>query len=260
MTTKGDAASRIVARLSDGAGVVTSRADIHYIVTEYGIAYVHGKSIRERALSLMNIAHPKFRNQLIQEAKGLKYVLEDQIEMAWDKVRYPEELERDEALRDGSQIRFRPVKPTDEPMLSAMLYSLSAESVHKRFFTHTMTFPHKNVQQLTNIDYQQNLAIVGVVPGPGGEEIVAIGQYFLDPKTQTAKVAFIVQDNWQQRGMGTFLFEYLTKIAASRGVKRFDAKVMPDNKAMLAVFQNSGLPVRMEFDGDAYSIVMPLQT
>jgi len=258
-TARGDSVSRIVPTLTEGAGVVTTRADVHYVVTEYGIAYLHGKSIRQRALALINIAHPKFRRELIQAAKQLKYIYEDQIELAWDKVRYPEELERTETLRDGAQILFRPVKPTDEPAIADMLYSLSPESVRRRFFTHTMTFPHKNVQQITNIDYQQNLAIVGVVPGPAGDEIVGIAQYFLDPKTQSAEVAFVVQDDWQQKGMGTQMMRYLTQIARQRGVKRFDAKVMPENKAMLAVFQNSGLPTKMEFDGDAYSIVMDLQ-
>lgn len=258
-TAKDDAVSRIVANLAEGAGVVTPRADVHYVVSEFGIAYLHGKSIRERALALINIAHPKFRAELIQQAKLRRYIYEDQIELAWEKVRYPEELEHSESLRDGSQIMLRPVKPTDEPKLAEMLYSLSPDSVRKRFFTHTMTFPHKNVQQLTNIDYQQNLAIVGVVPGPSEDEIVAIAQYFLDPKTQSAEVAFVVQDDWQQKGMGTLLLQYLTQVAMQRGVKRFDAKVLPENKAMLSVFQNSGLPQRTEFDGEAYSITFDLR-
>jgi len=259
-TAKDDTVSRIVPSLAEGAGVVTTRADVHYVVTEFGIAYLHGKSIRERAMALINIAHPKFRNELIQFAKQRKYVYEDQIELSWETVRYPEELERHETLRDGSELLFRPVKPTDEGTLSEMLYSLSADSVRSRFFTHTKTFPHKDVQHLTNIDYEQNLALVAVVPGSGGEEqIVAIGQYFLDPKTHSAEVAFIVQDEWQLKGMGTILLRYLAEIAMKRGVKQFLAKVLPQNKPMLAVFQNSGFPVRTEFDGDAYSLVFDLK-
>lgn len=258
-TAKNDTISRILPQLSPSAGVVTSRADIHYVVTEYGIAYLHGKSIRERALALISVAHPKFRKELIQAAKQMKYIYEDQIEIAWDTVRYPEELERNESLRDGTQILLRPVKPTDEPLLSGMLYSLSSDSVHNRFFTYTMAFPHKNVQQLTNIDYLQNLAIVGVVPGPSEDQIVAIGQYFLDPKTQAAEIAFVVQDDWQAKGMGSLLMKYISEIAIARGVKRFDAKVIPSNKAMLTVFQNSGLPYRSEFDGESYSITFDLE-
>jgi len=83
---------------------------------------------------------------------------------------------------------------------------------------------------------------------------VAIAQYFLDPKTQAAEVAFVVQDEWQQKGMGTFLLDYITQVAKKRGVKRFYAKVLPDNKPMLAIFQNSGYKVNVEFDGDVYNI------
>jgi RimJ/RimL family protein N-acetyltransferase len=87
---------------------------------------------------------------------------------------------------------------------------------------------------------------------------VAIAEYFLDPKTQAAEVAFLVQDEWQQKGMGTFLLDYITKIAKQRGVKRFYAKVLPNNKPMLAVFHNSGYKVNTEFDGDVYSITYDL--
>jgi len=257
-TARDETVSRIVPHLTEGAGVVTTRGDVHYVVTEYGIAYLHGKSIRERVLALVNIAHPKFRNDLLQAAKARKYIHPDQIELAWDQVRYPEELERFDTLRDGTEILFRPVKPTDEPALSEMLYSLSADSVRTRYFTHTLTFPHKDVQKLANIDYKNDLAIVGAVPGPGGQEIVAIAQYFLDPSTQAAEVAFIVQDEWQQKGMGTFLLDYITQIARKRGVKRFYAKVLPVNKPMLTIFHNSGYNVNTSFDGEAYSLTYDL--
>jgi len=257
-TARDETVSRIAAHLTEGAGVVTTRGDVHYVVTEYGIAYLHGKSIRERVLALINIAHPKFRAQLIEAAKAQKYLPADQIELAWEQVRYPEELERTETLKDGTQIFFRPVKPTDEPALSEMLYSLSRKSVRTRYFTHTMTFPHRDVQKLTNIDYRSDLAIVGIIPSPSGEEIVAIAQYFLDPKTRAAEVAFIVQDEWQQRGMGTILMDYLAQIARRRGVRRFYAKVLPDNRPMLAIFHNSGYRVNTEFDGDAYDVTFDL--
>lgn len=257
-TAKDSKVSRIVPHLTEGAGVVTTRGDVHYVVTEYGIAYLHGKSIRERVLDLINIAHPKFRNELIQAAKTQKYVYEDQIELAWEQVNYPEELERYETLRDGTEIFFRPIKPTDEQELSEMLYSLSEKSVQKRYMTRTKSFPHRDVQQLTNIDYKNDLAIVGVVPSSSGEQIVATAQYFLDPKTQSAEVAFIVQDEWQQKGMGTFLLEYITQIAKQRGVKRFYANVLPNNKPMLAIFHNSGYKVNTEFDGEVYNITYDL--
>ena len=257
-TAKNGQVSRIVPHLTEGAGVVTTRGDVHYVVTEYGVAYLHGKSIRERVLDLINIAHPKFRKQLLQAAKAKNYIYQDQIEFAWDHLNYPKELEHYSTLRDGTEIFFRPIKPTDEPALSEMLYSLSEQSVKTRYMTRTAAFPHRHIQQLTNVDYKKDFAIVGVVPSASGEEIVAIAQYFLDPKTQAAEVAFVVQDEWQQKGMGTFLLDYITKIAKQRGVKRFYAKVLPNNKPMLAIFHNSGYKVNTEFDGEVYNITYDL--
>ncbi len=253
-TAKDGAISRIVPHLTEGAGVVTTRGDVHYVVTEFGIAYLHGKSIRERVLALVNIAHPKFRKELLQAAKAQKYIYEDQIEMAWEQMSYPEELERHETLRDGTELFFRPVKPSDEKALSNMLYSLSADSVRKRYFTATRAFPHRDVQKLANIDYRQDIAIVGLVPAASGEDMVAIAQFFTDPGLGSAEVAFIVQDEWQQKGMATFLLEYLAESARARGVREFHASVLATNKAMLQVFYNSGYNVSTEFDGDAYHV------
>lgn len=257
-TARDETVSRIVLNLTEGAGVVTTRGDVHYVVTEYGIAYLHGKSIRERVLELAHIAHPKFRNELLQAAKAQRYIQQDQIELSWERIEYPEEFERYATLRDGTEIFFRPVKPTDDSALTEMLYSLSSASVRRRYFTHTKIFPHRDVQRLTNIDYTQDLAIVGIVPSPSGDEIVALGQYFLDPKTMRAEVAFLVQDEWQAKGMGTFLLDYITTIARKRGVKSFYATVLPDNKAMLNIFYNSGYKVNTEFDGESYIVTYEL--
>jgi acyl-CoA hydrolase len=253
-TAKTGEISRIVPHLTEGAGVVTSRGDVHYVVTEYGVAYLHGKTIRQRVLAMIGIAHPKFRAELIQAAKANKYLDEDQIELNSEHALYPEDLEAYKTLNDGTEIFFRPVKPADEQALSGMLYSLSPSSIRTRYMTSTMTFPHKDVQQLTNVDYENNLAIVGTVPSVTGDEIVAIAQYFLDPKTRHAEVAFVVQDEWQKNGMGSLLLKYLTRIARQRNIKAFYAKVLPNNKTMLAVFYNSGFRISTEFDGDVYSL------
>ena len=256
-TAKDGTVSRIVPHLTEGAGVVTTRGDIHYVVTEYGIAYLHGKSIRERVMELTNIAHPKFRPELIRAAKAQKYIYADQIA---EISPYPEELEQYDTLQDGTEIFFRPIKPTDEPAMSDMLYSLSPASVRTRYMAQTVAFPHRDIQQLTNIDYTQDISIVGTVPSVSGEQVVAIAQYYLDPKTHAAEVAFLVQDEWQKKGMGTFLLAYLAQIAKKRGVKQFYAKVLAMNKPMLAIFHNSGYQIKTEFDGEVYNVTYDLET
>jgi len=258
-TARDDQVSRIVPALREGAGVVTTRADVHYVVTEYGVAYLHGRSIRERALALISIAHPRFRPQLIRQAKRLGLVYGDQIEQALAHARYPAELETTTTLRDGTQVRVRPVRPTDEDALAEMLYSLSDETVRRRFTTRTRAFPHRNVQQLANVDYEQAFALVAVVPDQEPEApLIAIAQYYRDPRTDAAEAAFLVHDDWQAKGLGSFLLQHLARIAADRGVRRFDATVLPQNKAMLSVFHASGFPTRTEFDGDVYHLSLDL--
>ena len=178
--------------------------------------------------------------------------------MDTERITFTEELERFDTLHDGTEIFFRAIKPTDEAALSEMLYSLSPSSIRTRYMAQTVTFPHRDVQQLTNIDYTQDISIVGTVPSVSGEQVVAIAQYFLDPKTQAAEVAFLVQDEWQKKGMGTFLLDYLAQIAKQWGVKQFYAKVLATNKPMLAIFHNSGYKVKTEFDGEVYSVTYDL--
>jgi len=109
-TAKDGTISRIVPHLSEGAGVVTTRGDVHYVVTEYGVAYLHGKSLRERAVALIQIAHPKFREELLAAAKEMKYLFEDQI---IPETVYPVEMEHTEKFGD-LELFFRPIRPSDE--------------------------------------------------------------------------------------------------------------------------------------------------
>jgi hypothetical protein len=161
--------SRIVPQPQrEGPGWSLPEADVHYVVTEYGMAYLHGKSIRERTLELISIAHPKFRKELIQHAKQRQvHVYQDQIEMSWEEIRA---IPRNAGAVRNAARRHRDVLPAGQAdgragAVGNALLAESSDSVHSRFFTHTMTFPHRDVQQLTNIDYDKNLAIVGVVPG-----------------------------------------------------------------------------------------------
>jgi acyl-CoA hydrolase/L-amino acid N-acyltransferase YncA len=238
-TTDGGQTSRIVSHLSEGAGVVTTRGDVHYVVTEYGVAYLYGRNIRERALALINIAHPKFREELLAQAKLRHYAFVDQLPPLGV---YPRELET-RATFDGTEVFFRPVMPTDEPLMQDLFYALSEESIYYRFFTGTSVMPHTRVQRFTTIDYQKELAIVAVVGEEGHEEIIAVGRFTLEPDTSMAEVAFLVRDDWQRKGIGTWLQNYLIEIARSRGIVALKARTLADNTAVLRLVHKAGVTI-----------------
>ena len=253
-TAKNGTISRIVPKLTEGAGVVTTRGDVHYVVTEYGIAYLFGKSIRERVLALAEIAHPDFRNEILREAKTRNYIYSDQKELPSKDAKYPKEFERKVPLHDGTALFFRPIKPTDEKMLRDMCYACSEKSIAFRFFKNVKTFPHEFIQEFSNVDLSKDMAIVGLTQGTGGEEIVGVGRYYFIESNNRAEVSFLVRDDWQAKGIGTYLLNLLTEIAKKRGIKGFDAVMLADNQHMLSVFHNSGYAVTTKREENTFEI------
>lgn len=232
--------SRIVPYLKEGAGVTLIRGDIHYVVTEYGIAYLHGKNIRERAMELIAIAHPKFRPWLISEAKKAGLIFRDQAFIPGKRGMYPEELETYRTTKTGLTLFFRPIKISDEPLLKDFIHSLSDQSLYRRFMTARYDMPHERLQELVVIDYTKEMAILAVIGEMGKEKIVGVGRYYIDEETHTAEVAFAVRDDYQNQGIGTELLSYLTYLAKRQGLLGFTAEVFSDNLPMLHVFEKGG--------------------
>ncbi len=246
--------SRIVSHLANGAGVVSPRSTVRYIVTEFGIAYLHGKTIRERALALINIAHPRFREQLLAEAKGINYVYPDQVLPPIYEPLYPGQWETRQVFPPNENLFFRPIKPTDERALQEFFYSLPDQDVYYRFLSARKFFPHMSTQSMCNIDYEHEMAIVAVTGEIGNESVIAIGRYLLDQNTNTAEVDFAVSSDWQRRGIGTFLLHYLCEIAKTKGITGFSAYVLAGNIAMVKVFNSVGYAVHLKLDEGIYEI------
>ncbi len=251
-TAKDGQISRIVATLTEGAGVVTSRGDVRYVVTEYGVADLLGKSIRERAVALMSIAHPDFRAGLLNDAKNRHYVFGDQVE---PRGRYPREIERRVTTRGGEPLLLRPIRPTDEPKLVALFYSMSEDDLYKRFMRVVKRVPHQERQYFLDVDYEDNMAVVLETCDPQTEpEIVGIAQYFRDPISNYADVGFIVRDTWQKKGLGRILVESMVELARARGIKGLTADVLATNQAMLHLFRDTGLTMHSEMEGGVYLV------
>ena len=88
------------------------------------------------------------------------------------------------------------------------------------------------------------MAIVGTLPEAYGDDIIAVGRYYLDERTNMAEVAFVIRDEWQNMGLGSFLFRHLMTIAKASGISGFTAEVLRDNKRMQAIFNHSGYKVQ----------------
>lgn len=254
-TARGETVSRIVPILTEGAGVVTTRGDVHTVVTEYGVAELKGRTVRERALALISIAHPRFREDLLAAAKQRRFVTVDQIPWPAGGKPYPAELESTETFK-GVEVRFRPIKPSDERQLREFFYSHSAETVYQRYHSPMKSLTPQQVQQLCTLDYESQMALVGFVREGETEKIAAIGRYALDRATGIAEVAFTVHDELQCRGIGTWLLERLIAIARPRGIRGFVGYVLANNVRMLNLFHRSGVPVLSTLEQGIYTVTL----
>ncbi len=254
-TAKKGTMSRIVATLDQGAGVVTSRGDVRYVVTEFGVADLWGKNIRQRATALIEIAHPDFRAELLDRAKERHYVFPDQ---NVPRAIYAWEEERIEEIK-GQKVLIRPVRAADEEPLQDLFYHLSDESTYQRFLQYKREHPNEEIRELVDLDLDRNMALVVLAGTDPSSELVAICRYDVDPATGLADIAFVVKDEWQGKGIGTALMRRTAEIAKARGVRGFAADVLPNNRDMLGVFHRSGMTVLSELDRGVYRVVLTFE-
>ncbi|MBI4565724.1 MAG: GNAT family N-acetyltransferase [Planctomycetes bacterium] len=252
-TAKGGRVSRIVPTLAQGAGVVTSRGDVHTVVTEYGIAELKGRSVRERALALLSVAHPDFRSDLLAAAKDRRLVSVDQIPWPEGGRPYPVELETRETFKD-TEVFFRPIKPDDERLLREFFYSHTAETVYQRYHAPLKTLSARQVQELCTVDYDRHMAVAGFVREGEAWRMVAVGRYVVDRASAMAEFALAVHDELQGRGLGTYLFRRLIETARGRGVVGFVGYVLSDNVRMLNLIHQVGAPVQSTLEKGIYTI------
>ncbi|MFC1577508.1 GNAT family N-acetyltransferase [Thermodesulfobacteriota bacterium] len=237
-TAQGGEVSRIVSHLSEGAGVATTRGDVNFVITEYGIAELKGKGIYQRVMELAQIAHPKFREELIEVAKKHHYIFADQLPPTTDDLLFLEGYKHTLKLKDGKVVEFRPLLPSDEFAYRNFFYSLQEKTIYMRYFYKMRTFSHEVVQkQWSSVDYHKNMSIIGLVQKGGHKEIMAIGSYAQDSDDR-AEVAFVVREDFQKNGIASYLLEILEKIATENHYSSFGATVLRENSSMIHVFKN----------------------
>ena len=253
-TTEDEKSSCIRPFLTRADGVGIARSDVHYVVTEHGIAYLFGKSIQERALALIEIAHPKFREELLEQAKALGYVTPGQRPIRTGAYRI--EDERTVELRSGRKVMIRPARASDARSLQRLFHRLPPQDVFTRFFQRLKFLSFSDAQNLSNVDQDGDVAFVAVTGPREDETVVASGCYFLNRASNLAETAFIVDPEWQGGGLGSALQDRLREIAQSRGVRGFVAEVLTSNEKMLRLARAASSKVTIDRDDDCYHITM----
>ncbi len=249
----------ILLSVSDYPFQFTNRESMDLVVTEFGVAYLMGKTLRERALSLIEIAHPDDRAELVRQAKEAKMIYSDQIYFADSGALYPEKIACTHRFKDGLTLRFRAIKPSDEEEMRRLFYRFSDQSVYYRYFSPIKTMPHKKMQEYVAVDYRQTMSIVAILDDAGVEKILGEARYVRSQLDAFADTAFIVDEHYQGRGIATYLLNLLIKTAREEGIRGFKADVLENNRAMLKVYEKAPFPVQTVLSGGVYKITIPFQ-
>lgn len=248
-STRNDAReSRIVPMLYNTA-VVLPRGEVQYVVTEYGSVNLFGKSIQERAIALISIAHPDFRDMLFDRARELGLLGPERSLHDEMHATYPLHLEETLVINRRS-ITFRPIKMTDERPLQEHYYGLDQIDVVSRFFHEKTSFVSKQIERTFIIDYSRDLTIVAVEGEPGFERMLAVGEYYTNPETNLAEIAFSVQKDWQGQGLSSIVIKKLAEAAKGNGIIGFSAYTSKDNERMIKLFHSLDYKVKVKGEGE----------
>lgn len=244
--------SRIVPTLNDTA-IVVPRGDVQYVVTEYGAVNLFGKSLQERAMAMISIAHPDFREELFFEARkmgllGAERTLSESVQGI-----YPIRLEETMEI-DGDLITIRPAKPVDERRIQEHFYTQDKDDIYSRFFQARTRFVRDDMKSMFQIDYVKNLTLLAVVGEFGFGTVVAVGEYLIDPARNIAEIAFSVSKEWQGKGLGKIIMKKLSEAARENGISGLMAYTLPRNQGMIKLFKSLPYKNKTAYDGEVVEL------
>lgn len=253
-TNQSGTKSSIVPFLPEGAGITHIKCDIHYVVTEYGIAYLHGNNLRERAMSLIGVAHPDFRPSLVAAAKKRSLIYLNQPFPAGKAAHFPMELESKRTTKNGLSIFLRPATVDDEPVVKQFFCSFSDQGIYKRFLTKDEDCPREGTQQcVVSKDYMRKMVVLAGIREGEQERVIGVGQYaVLGNNILTAELTYAIHDHYQNAGVGKELFVYMNHIAGKRGITSFTAYVQPDNVRAISLLERVGFSAEKRIDSGVY--------
>lgn len=256
--SKGD--PNVVVMLRNLRNQFHMRESIDAVVTEYGIANLKWRTIRERAQALIDIAHPEDREKLVEQAKEKRLLFEDQIFLSDSAYLYPMNIATEHYFKNDLKVRFRAIKPSDEEDMRRLFYRFSDQTVYRRFFYPIRTMPHHKMQQYVNINYNSEMSVVALVGDPGEGTIIAEARYAKDEENAYGDMAFVVEEKYQGFGVATYLYEMLIRLAKERGLKGFTAEVLQTNTAMMKVFEKGHLPIISRLKDGVYRLKISFDT
>jgi acyl-CoA hydrolase/GNAT superfamily N-acetyltransferase len=234
------------------------KESLDLVVTEYGITSLKGRTIRERAFALIDIAHPDDRAELVRQAKEDHILYSGQVYFEESGRLYPDHLTHSKIVKEGLNIQFRAIKPSDVDEMRRFFYRLPDESKYLRYFAPIDAMPHEEMQEYVTVDHRHIISIVAIVGDPQDESIIAEARYIRWPDRSFADVAFAVDEKYRRIGIGSYLYQMLLDIAKKNGLEGFNATVLADNAPMLKVFQkNAPYPINAVLSGDKYDLSMP---
>ncbi|MEW5908497.1 MAG: GNAT family N-acetyltransferase [Thermodesulfobacteriota bacterium] len=247
-TSRDGKKSRILPMLDDTA-IVVPRGDVHYVITEYGAVNLFGKNLQERALAMISIAHPNFRDELFEKAKEMGLL--DKSRKRTDLMQgvYPLKLEETRVI-NAENVVIRPAKPVDARRIQEHFYALEKDDVVSRFFHEKSAFVKEEMEGISQIDYIKDLTLLALVGEFGFGKVVGIGEYLLDPAKNIAEVAFSVSREFQGKGLGKILLFKLAEAARDNGISGLVAYTSPTNQGMIRLFKSLPYKTRTYYDGD----------
>ncbi len=241
--------SNIVPYMKDHV-VVVPRADVHYVVSEYGSVNLFGKSLQERVIAMISIAHPMFREELFEAAKQRGFIGAERTLGEAARAVYPVQLEETLTIND-IKVTIRPAKPVDERRIQEHYYSLPKEDILSRFFCQKTIFARAEMESRSHVDYVNDLSLVAVVGEFGFGRVVAVAECMKLPDQNLAEVAFSVSQEYQGKGLGKFFLKKLAAVARENGIGGLMAYTFPSNKAMINLFKTLPYKVKTQYeDGD----------
>ena len=232
------------------------RESVHMIVTEYGIANLKWRPLRERAQAMIDIAHPDDREGLMEEARQKKVIYANQIFIPRSAHLYPSHIAASQRFKGGITLRFRGIRPSDEAPMRRFFYRCSDEMIYYRFFYSIKTMDHDKMQEYVNVDYSSELSIVGLSGKSDDERIVAEGRLFRNERSNYGEVAFLIQDDFQGIGVGSYMLSLFISEARDQGMDGFTAEVIAENQAMIRVFEKAELTMDARLENGVYKLTM----